>query len=85
MQRKNATNDPHASTVSPELLRSVSDKLTRIRFLDQTPAQQQAARRRLEAVARPDNDAWRLLKRGLYAPGQPGELERLREDLGGLV
>ncbi|HEU5086564.1 MAG TPA: hypothetical protein VFT99_03930 [Roseiflexaceae bacterium] len=85
LRRTNDNDGPYNSNTSPALLRSVSDKLTRIRFLDQSPAQQQAARERLVRAARPGTDAARLLRRGLYADAQPGELERLRAELGGLV
>ncbi len=85
LRRTNDNDGPYNSNTSPAPLRSVSGQLTRTRFLDQSPVQQQAARERLVCAARPGTGAARLLRRGLYADATPGELERLRAELGGLV
>lgn len=87
MRRINEDDTPCNTNTSPELLLAVSDKLTRIRFLEQNERQRADALERLTDAARrhPTSHAASLLRRGLYAPERPGELERLRESLGGLV
>lgn len=85
--RINANDGPYNTQVDAARMQSVSDMLDRIRFLDQSPRQQQEARERLARAAwrNPRSSAARLERLGVYGPGDAAELRRLRERLGGLV